>query len=91
MEGFLRKRKGLKKYHAVVEIEDAFGNKSRKEVSTGTDKDREATKFLRKLMHDLDTDTIGNLDKVKLKEHIDQFLRLRKADLSPNTYYSCGL
>ena len=37
-------------------------------------------------MHELDTGTAGNLEKVKLKEHIDQFLRIRKNDLSPNTY-----
>ena len=86
MEGFLRKKKGSKNYHAVVEIEDVFGNKKRKEISTGTDKEREAKKFLRQLMHELDTGTAGNLEKVKLKEHIDQFLRIRKNDLSPNTY-----
>lgn len=85
MEGFLRKKKNTKNYYAVVEIEDAFGNKKRKEVSTGTDKEKEAKKFLRKLMTDIENGTAGNLEKTKMKDLIEHFLSTKEHELSPNT------
>ena len=85
MEGFLRKKKDSKNYYAIVEIEDAFGNKKRKEVSTKTDKEKEAKKFLRKLMADIENGTAGNLEKTKMNELINHFLSSKTHELSPNT------
>ena len=61
MEGFLRKKKNSKNYYAIVEIEDAFGKKKRKEVSTGTSNEKEAKKFLRKLINDIENNAVGNM------------------------------
>lgn len=85
MEGFLRKKKNSKNYYAIVEIEDAFGKKKRKEVSTGTSNEKEAKKFLRKLINDIENNAVGNMEKTTLNELIDHFLSYKSHELAPNT------